>query len=483
MKLNKLAVALIAFSVLVALVWFAQTSVLDPDVETTVPNDKPAAATTGIIKLTDRKLAVAGIRTEPVRVGNMNLTRTLSARFAYDETRHVCVRAPTDGVLQEMLVQPGDQVTVGSPVAVLRSPDIGLARSQVLTQQTTVDLAEAMYKRQSDLHDGVTELADRIRNGQSVDSTRRDLADKSLGAYGGTLLNAYTQSQLAGKIVTAIDSAGDSGAISGRVVRERQSQQQQADASLEAAIEQSLFQTEQARAKAKADAEQARREWLIAKQTLRTLTAATPASADGLDVSPNDPDVSRLVIKSPLTGTVESKSFSATERVSGGDELYIIADTTHLWVEADIRGRDWDSIHVSAGDTVSVTTPSVDGPPQRATVLYIGRRVDPASGAIPLVARIKNTEGTFRPGQFARVEVPTKLLEQAVIVPESAIVEMNGQDNVFVQRPGGFMPIAVEVGSRSDRSVEIRSGLNEGDSVVVDGAFTLKSELLLEGEE
>lgn len=489
MKSKQFMRATLALATIGLVTWFVWRSLLPTDVAEITTPDSLESESFGLITLTDHKRAVAGIQTERVRIGEMKLSRTLPARFAYDDTRHVALRAPTDGVLQSVLVQPGDAVQIGQPVAVLRSPAIGQARSQVLTKQTSVELASKVYQREKTLFEGVAELAKRMRAGESVDSIKRDVADRSLGEYGGTLLSAYSQSRLATNLSDSIGQVGDSGAISGRVVRERETQKQQAQASLDSSIDQSLYQTQQAMAIAQANLEQAERDLRIAQQTLGTLVAATPSFVDGLgfvdglNVSPNEIDVSKLTITSPISGTIESKTFSATERVSAGDELYVIADTNHLWVEADIRGRDWNSIRAPAGETVWVTTPSVDLPPQPARVLYVGRQVDPSSGAIPLVASIENIHARFRPGLFAHVQVPTKTLSGVMTVPESALMDLNGKPSVFVPRDNGFAAIEVEVGATSDGRIEIRSGLNEGDVVVVAGAFTLKSELLLQGEE
>ncbi|MEP2312287.1 efflux RND transporter periplasmic adaptor subunit, partial [Rhodopirellula bahusiensis] len=105
------------------------------------------------------------------------------------------------------------------------------------------------------------------------------------------------------------------------------------------------------------------------------------------------------------------------------------------------------------------------------------------SGAIPLVAKIDNSKGHFRPGLFARMAVPTETLHDVILVAGAAVVDLDGQTSVFVVSEDGFESVSVEVGSQSGGMVEIREGLTEGQSVVVSGAFALKSELLLEGEE
>ena len=100
-----------------------------------------------------------------------------------------------------------------------------------------------------------------------------------------------------------------------------------------------------------------------------------------------------------------------------------------------------------------------------------------------MVVVIKNEAELYRPGLFARVDVPVGQIDQAIVIPESAVIDLNGQSSVFVQQDGGYRPAPVMTGERTGNMVEVKSGVEEGDDVVVAGVFTLKSELLLEGEE
>lgn len=449
--------------------------------------DSPALTTLATeadsVKLTAEQLKVAGIRTQTVKRQTLQVTRTLPARFAYDDARHVSVRTPSEGVLQTVLVKTGDQVAIGQPLATIRSPALGDARSRVLTSEANLALAEKAHQWEADIQAGVEQLVELIRQGESVDTIKAKLHDKTLGTLGGQLLTQYSKSELASKIARSMGSVGASGAISGRVVQERISQQQQTLAELEASIEQTRFQTKQSLDRAAAAEATAQRDLQIAQHSLATLLGSTANLNDGLDASPNVQDLSMLTIRAPIAGTVERKVFSATERVTPQAELFVIADTSTLWVEADIRSRDWETIKVASGDSVMVSTPSVDAPPQPATVYYVGREANPASGAIPLVAQISNLDGRYRPGLFARVAAPTTFIDDAIMVPESALVDLDGRDAVFVERYQGFQAVPVEVGRRTNGRVEICKGLEVGQSVVTEGAFILKSELLLEGEE
>lgn len=497
MMKSKLVVgALVALAVTGIAVWLVagpgQPNIALPN--TGLPNtgDALSAAATrdvaepnrdAIVHLTDEKRKVAKIRTALVGRQSLRLSRTLPARFAYDDMRHVSVRSPSEGVLEAVLVKPGDAVSQGQTLARLRSPTIGDARSRILTSESTLELAAKALQWQTSLQMGVDQLTQSIRAGVSPEAIRDTLRDQVLGDLGGQLLQQYSRSDLANRLALSVGSVAESGAISGRVIRERTSTQQQAQAELDASIEQTLFQAKQSRDTAEAAVEAAKRDLQIATQSLSTLLGATAFTTEELDVSPNDPDLSRLTIRSPLAGTVESRVYSASERVTSQSDLFVIADTSILWVEADIRSRDWDSIAVTAGDTVMVSTPSIPGPPQAATVYFLGREVDPASGALPLVAQIDNAKGNFRPGLFARVAVPIATFDDVIAIPESAVVDLDGQPTVFIERDGAFVPISVTLGHANDSQVEIRSGLDVDQSIVVNGAFLLKSELLLgEGE-
>ncbi|MFG0255902.1 MAG: HlyD family secretion protein, partial [Rhodopirellula sp. JB053] len=298
------------------------------------------------IRFSETQKAHADLATEPVRRTDMQLHRVLPGRFAYDDTKHVAIRMPTDGVLRSVLVKVGDSVRKGDPIAELSSPPIGDARNSILAALSQQQIASKAADWENEIHKGVRVLVDMIRDGQPVEKIEQMVSDQTTGMFGGRVLTAYSKSMLADKIARSVGSIGDSGAISGRIVRERESDRQQAAAELQATIEQALFETEQAMLNAQADLASAERKVLIARQTLATLIGSTPTSASGLDLSPNDTDVARLTVRSPISGTVERRTFSATERVSADEELFVIADTEHLWVEADIRDRDWGSIHV-----------------------------------------------------------------------------------------------------------------------------------------
>lgn len=118
-----------------------------------------------------------------------------------------------------------------------------------------------------------------------------------------------------------------------------------------------------------------------------------------------------------------------------------------------------------------------------AKVRYFGREVQADTNAIPLVARIDNSEGLLRPGMFVRVAVPIGQPRQALSIKTVSILQHENQEFVFVDLSGGeFKKVNVTTGQASDDWVEVTKGLSPGQLVVTNGTFLLKSELLLQGE-
>jgi len=102
--------------------------------------------------------------------------------------------------------------------------------------------------------------------------------------------------------------------------------------------------------------------------------------------------------------------------------------------------------------------------------------IDPETGTYSVEAAFPNPEGLLLPGQFARVRAPYQTLENAVVVPRRALSEIQGRFQVYVV--GGDNKVVVrevEPGPEADSMVVISSGLEGGESVVVEGLQKVRS--------
>jgi cobalt-zinc-cadmium efflux system membrane fusion protein len=153
-------------------------------------------------------------------------------------------------------------------------------------------------------------------------------------------------------------------------------------------------------------------------------------------------------------------------------------------VEADIRESEWGALQLEQGHIISVSAPTLGAMPISAEILYVGREVSVETNAVPIVATIANPRGVLRPGQFVQVRLPIAEPRTVVAVPESAVIEHEGQRFLFVaETPTRFRRVNIQTGDSSGEWVEVKEGLSDGSQVVTKGAFELKSELLLDRSE
>lgn len=437
----------------------------------------------GVIRIAEQKVQAAEITATPAARRTLQAIATVPGRLQYEDAHHVAVTASSDATVVKVCVQHGDAVEAGDLLTVINSPEIGYARADVLRHRSSVGVARAKREWEQAVCDGLENLVKAVNKGEDVAGILDNMSEVTLGSYRGDVLSAYSRYELAKKVSANTSAIAETGAIAGRVVEERNSERNAAEAELKAVTEQSLFEATQARATADLEATDAEQRLLVAEQHLETLLGYP----EKLDPSQLPEPLSLVEIRSPLKGTVESKVFAQSERVHQGDEMFIIADTTTLWVAADVREKEWAALRLKPGQTFEVAVPALQDEALTATLEFVGRQVDPKTNAVPLIGTIGNKDGMLRPGQFVRVRLPVGPPRNALAVPNSAIVAHESQSFVFLrQGDTRFRRVDVKTGlEESDESgwTEITSGLKEGDQVVDHGAFALKSELLLEKEE
>ena len=94
------------------------------------------------VQLTEAKMAEAAITIAAVEQHSMQPIRTVPGRIEYNETRHVAVKSPSDGLTHKIAVKVGERIKEGQLLAVVNSPDLGERRSDVLHQEAELQLAQ-----------------------------------------------------------------------------------------------------------------------------------------------------------------------------------------------------------------------------------------------------------------------------------------------------------------------------------------------------
>jgi len=432
------------------------------------------------VVLNEAKMAAAAIKVAPVELQLLQPIRTVPGHIDYNGTRHIAVKSPADGLVYKIAVTVGDHVEGGQLLSMVNSPELGERRADVLKQQAELELAQRDRDWCRSVQTNLEELLSRLKRTQELESLEKDFSDRVLGDYRRDIFSAYSKFRTAEAINTNVKGLVG-GVISQRMVLEQASARDSAAATFQAACEQATFDAKQRVVKADAAFADATRRLAVARQRLSFLTGH---SADKADDVPAEDSLTTWPVTAPFAATIEELKVAAAERVRMGEDLMVLADTTQLWVTADIRDRDWTALALSHGQKIQVQSPALPDQTLDATIAFIGRTVNPETHATPIVADIANPDRLLKPGMFVRVLLPDGAPYQTLAVPDSAVIRQENRIYVFVETgPREFTPRDVAVGPTVGSWVEIKSGLSSGDRVAVSGVFLLKSELLLEPEE
>ena len=209
----------------------------------------------------------------------------------------------------------------------------------------------------------------------------------------------------------------------------------------------------------------------------RTLLA-TLGVAPGEEASASDP--ARLVLRSPIKGTVVARKAHVGQSVEPTGTLVEVIDLDRLWLEAQVYEREMR--FVARGQTVQVEARGYPGEVFHGKVDRIGELLDEKTRAVSVRVSLPNPDHRLKPGMFATARiVGTRAKEprRMLTVPWAAVQEIDGHPSVFV-RDGerAFELRRVHTGERSGDLVEVLNGVQAGDEVVADGSFLLKGELL-----
>jgi cobalt-zinc-cadmium efflux system membrane fusion protein len=191
---------------------------------------------------------------------------------------------------------------------------------------------------------------------------------------------------------------------------------------------------------------------------------------------------SQVAIVAPFAGRVIARDLTKGELVETTQNLFVVADLSTVWVVANVSEKDVSYVQratVSPNQPVEVFVTAYPDDVFQGTVSYVGDVLDTATRTMQVRLSLPNPTGHLKPEMFATIRVSSEPVPDVLVVPEAAVQHDRDRSFVFVQKePGVFEPRTIKVGEKNGTVAEVLEGLQEGESVVKEGAFTLKSELL-----
>jgi Cu(I)/Ag(I) efflux system membrane fusion protein len=185
-------------------------------------------------------------------------------------------------------------------------------------------------------------------------------------------------------------------------------------------------------------------------------------------------------IVSPVSGIVTRKLAVEQQYVVAGQPLFEVADLSSVWVEADVYEQQLPNVQI--GQKVTITSAAIPGAEFTGTVSFIQPVLTGATRTARVRIELPNKGMQLKPDMYVNVRMFGPAAAPHVMVPPSAVVDRGQKQFVWVEvQPGHFEPREVRTGGRHGEMIVILSGLNEGDSIVVEGGFLLDSEAQLRG--
>ena len=192
-----------------------------------------------------------------------------------------------------------------------------------------------------------------------------------------------------------------------------------------------------------------------------------------------------IEIKSTTSGIVTSRRVNSGDYVGQGTVLFEISDLSSVWVQFDAYESDLQFLN--KGNKIDFTIQALAGEKFTGEIRFI----DPTMDAVSRIARVRvemsNPSGKLKPEMFATGVVQAKLGESAeqIVVPRSAVLWTGKRSLVYVRIPGKepvFKARIVELGPMLGDNYLLTGGMQAGEEIVTEGAFSVDAASQLEGK-
>lgn len=187
-------------------------------------------------------------------------------------------------------------------------------------------------------------------------------------------------------------------------------------------------------------------------------------------------NLSKTEIRAPFDGVIGLKKVSIGAFLPMNTPITTIQQFDPLKIEFSVPERFRTAIQ--QGATIRFTTESNTGTFE-ATIYAFEPKIDLQTRSLMVRARCPNKNLSLVPGGFAHIEIPLKRIPDAILIPTQALIPDMKGEKVFVVADGKAKKVPVEAGMRNDSTVQIVSGLNKGDTVIITGIMQMRPDMPL----
>jgi len=190
----------------------------------------------------------------------------------------------------------------------------------------------------------------------------------------------------------------------------------------------------------------------------------------------------------PISGMIGISKFKVGDYVSKGPAFVMntVSSIDNIRVRFTISEKEYLRIArlmqekgIKLGekeDNVKMTLSDGSAYQVKGKLNFADRQVDPSTGALTLEAQFRNTDNILRPGQYVKLKLVTDYRENALLIPQRAVNEMQGMFQVFAVGDSNKLSLKlIKIGPQFNMAYIVEEGLTEGDRIVVGGTQMLRS--------
>ncbi|RAJ33322.1 membrane fusion protein (multidrug efflux system) [Pedobacter cryoconitis] len=186
--------------------------------------------------------------------------------------------------------------------------------------------------------------------------------------------------------------------------------------------------------------------------------------------------LAKTSILAPFSGKIGLRSISAGEYITPTKIIANLLSTNPVKINFSVPEKYMAQIKVNS--TITFRT---DGSAQiyEGKVFALEPGINAQTRTLQVKALAANANNELRPGSFAKVSLTLDKVDNAILIPNQAIIPVLRGKTVFISKNGKAKQVEVKSGTRTDENIVINSGLKIGDTVLTTGALSLKDDALV----
>lgn len=194
----------------------------------------------------------------------------------------------------------------------------------------------------------------------------------------------------------------------------------------------------------------------------------------------------QIDIQANTSGVVLQKTINEGDYITAGSSMYTVADLNNVWLVLDAYEQDIPFLTV--GSTITYTTPALPNQEMQAKVTFVSPVIDANTRTAKVRAEAYNKNLALKPEMYIDAQIGGSFMDRKnkIVLPHSAVLWTGKRSIVYVKHSNENQPIfmlrEVTLGADLGDSYVIEKGVEVGDEVVVNGAFTIDAAAQIEGK-